>query len=138
MERLRASGIRVEIKKAPASKGGVQKPSVPRVSTRKSAITAGTRKKSHNPHTNLQAVKSRLSGCPVSVSLSQSVTENPQVIPKVISSQTSYASEYLDWCRKTKEASAEPDDAAESVHSNADSATLTASDSDIWGKFGSW
>ena len=123
----------MEIKKAPASKGGVQKPSIPRVSK-----TTGIRKKSHNPHPNLQAVKNRLSGCPVSVSLSQSVTETPQVIPRVTSSQTSYASQYLDWCRRNKEASAEPDDAAESVHSNADSATLTASDSDIWGKFGSW
>ena len=144
LEKLRASGIRVEIKKAPVSKGGVQKPSVPRVPTRKSVITAGTRKKSHNPHPNLQAVKSHLSGCPVSVSLSQSVTENPQVIQKVISSQSSYVSEYLDWCRKTKEGSAEPDNAAadvqaESVDSNADSATMTAdSDTDIWGRFGSW
>ena len=74
----------------------------------------------------------------MSVSLSQSVTATPQVIPRVTSSQASYVSQYLDWCRRTKEASAEPDDAAESVHSNADSATLTASDSDIWGKFGSW
>ena len=158
MEKLRASGIRVEIKKAPVSKGGVHKPSVPRVPTRQSVITVGTRKKSHNPHPNLQAFKSRLSGCPVSVSLSQSVTENPQVIQKVISSQSTYVSEYLDWCRKTKEARVEPDNVAadvqaESVDSNADSATLTADSddgmddpvkaaadvhADSWGGSGTW
>ena len=140
LEKLRARGIGVETKKAPVSKGGVQKPSVTKGPTRKSVITAVTRKKSHIPPPDLQAVKTRLSGCPVSVSLSQSVTENPQVIPKVTSSQTSYESEYLDWCRKTKEASAEPGNAAagvqaESVHSNADSGTMSASDTDIWGKF---
>ena len=123
----------MDIKKAPATKGGVNKPSVPRVSK-----TSGTRKKSLNPHPNLQAVRNRLSGCPVSVSLSQSVTATPQEIPRITNSQPSYASQYLDWCKRKEEESAEPEDNAESIHSNADSATLTASDPDIWGQFGSW
>ena len=130
LERLRASGIRVELKKAPTVKGGVNKPFVPRVSK-----TSGTKKKSPNPHPNLQAVGNRLSGCPVSVSLSQSVTATPQEIPRTPSPQPSYESQYLDWCNRKKEESAEPEDAAESVHSNADSATLTASDPDVCGQF---
>ena len=118
----------MELKKAPTVKGGVNKPFVPRVSN-----TSGTKKKSPNPHPNLQVVGNRLSGCLVSV-----ITATPQKIPRIPSPQPSYESQYLDWCKRKKEESAEPKDAAESVHSNADSATLTASDPDIWGQFSSW
>ena len=81
------------------------------------------------------------------MSLSQSVTETPQVDPKVISSQPSGVSdqsrtrhdqalgilakysahnEYLNWCRGTKEAS------ADSVKAAADVQT------DSWGGSGTW
>ena len=123
---LRARGITVETRRAPVLKGAVQKPSVPRVKTRKSALT---RTKSHNPHPNLQDAKKRLSGCPVSVSLSQSVSEDPQVFEQVIIPQPGqvphqsqpvdqltleilgkYAphSECLTWGRNPEEASADP------------------------------
>ena len=130
LERLRASGLRVELKKTPTVKGGVNKPCISKVST----------KKSLNPHPNLQAVRNRLSGC--SVSVSQAVTATPQEIPQEISqitnSQPSYASQYVDWCKRKEEERAKPEDNAESVHSKADSATLTASDPDVWGQGGSW
>merc|ERR1711867_40030 len=70
LERLRASGVKVDLIKAPAVKGGVNKP--PRVSVLK---PTGIIKKSLNPHPNLQAVRNRLSGC--SVSVSQAVTVTP-------------------------------------------------------------
>ena len=131
LERLRAAGIRVELKKTPTVKGGVNKPCISKVS-----IT----KKSLNPNPTLQAVKNRLSGC--SVSVSQAVTATPQEIPQEISqitnSQPSYASQYVDWCKRKEEERAKPEDNAESVHSKADSATLTASDPDVWGQVGSW
>ena len=76
------------------------------------------------------------------MSVSQSVTATPQEIPeeisKITNSQPSYASQYVDWCKRKEEERAKPEDNAESVHSNADSATLTASDTDVWGQFGSW
>ena len=137
LERLRASGVGVEIKKAPTVKGGVNKPCPRRVSVLKST---GIPKKSLNPHPNLQAVRKRLSGC--SVTVSQSVTATPQEIPQEIpntnNSQSSFASQYEDWCKRKKEESAKTEDNAESVHSNADSATLTASESDVWEQFKTW
>ena len=153
LEQLRASGIRVETKKAPVFKGGVKKPSVPKVRAKQPTITRVTRKKSHNPAPNLQAAKTRLSGCPVSVSLSQSVTETPQEVQKVISSQPSEMSdlgldlalgilaryspdnEYLNWHRRRGRSQYHPPTTkegrvgvvqSESVDLNADSATLTA------------
>merc|ERR1712101_3923 len=135
LERLRASGVRVDLIKAPTVKGGVNKP--PRVSVLK---PTGITKKSLNPHPNLQAVRNRLSGC--SVSVSQTVTATPQEvpaeIPDITDSHSSFASQYEDWCRRKKEERDKTEDNAESVHSNADSATLTASDPENWEQFKTW
>merc|ERR1711996_234945 len=100
----------------------------------------GITKKALNPHPNLQAVRNRLSGC--SVSVSHTVTATPQEVPAEIPDKTdskpSFASKYEDWCRSKKEEKDKTEDNAESLHSKADSATLTASDPDIWGQFSSW
>merc|ERR1712243_233129 len=115
----------------PAVKGGVNKP--PRVSVLK---PTGITKKALNPKPNLKVVRNRLSGC--SVSVSQTVTATPQEVPAEIPDKTdsnpSFASQYEDWCRRKKEERDKTEDNAESLHSKADSATLTASDPDIWGR----
>ena len=174
LERLRASGLKVNLVKAPPVKGGVNKPH--RVSVLK---PTGITKKALNPKPNLKVVRNRLSGCSVtvsqtvsatpqeapavipdtsdsqpnlqevrnrlsgcSVSVSQTVTATPQEVPAEIPDKTdsnpSFASKYEDWCRSKKEERDKTEDNAESLHSKADSATLTASDPDIWGQFSSW
>ena len=104
MEQLSANGMSVshsgavvETKQAPAVKAGVKKPSVPKVKAKQPPKPRGPRNKSSNPVPNLKTVKTLLSGCPVTVSLSGSVTETPQELAKVKSSQSSHShhDEYL-------------------------------------------
>ena len=59
----------------------------------------GRPKKSSNPVQNLSSVKKLLSSCPVTVSVSQSVTETPQELmnDEVSQSGNSHQDEFLDW-----------------------------------------
>ena len=101
---------------------------------------------------NLKAVKNLLSGCPVTVSLSRSVTETPQEVPKVIGSQPSdvfdlgfdlgwlpaqhsHNDEFLSWLTGGEGSQCLPPTTKEgrvgvvqyeSIDLNDDSATLTA------------
>ena len=98
-----------------------------------------TRKKSSNPVPNLRAVKTLLSGCPVTVSLSQSVTETPQESPKVLSSQHSHHDKFLSWLGDGRKSQYHPPITKEgrvgvvqhaSVDLNDNSATLNADSED--------
>ena len=147
MEQLSANGMSVfhsgavvETKQAPAVKAGVKKPSVPKVKAKQPPKPRVTKKKSSNPVPNLKAVKTLLSGCPVTVSLSGSVTETPQESLKVQSqSSHSHHDEYLGWLASGRKSQYHPPAVKhgrvgvvrfDSVDLNDDSVTLTAESDD--------
>ena len=137
MEQLSANGVSVsqsgavvESKKPPAVTAGAKKPSVTKVRAKQPSKPKVTKKKSSNPAPNLRAVKTLLSGCPVTVSLSQPVTETPQEASQVPSSQRSHHDEFLGWLDNWR--GYLPSSVAKqgSVEVMDDSATLTAASED--------
>ena len=106
MEQLGANGITVtlsgtvvEPNKGAVPKTGAKKPSIPKVKAKQPPKPRGRPKKSSDPVQNLSSVKKLLSGCLVTVSVSQSVTETPQELMKDEVSQpgNSHQDEFLDW-----------------------------------------
>ena len=103
-----------------------------------------TKKKSSDPAPNLKAVQNLLSGCLVTVSLSQPVTETPQETPKVTSTQSSdvfdlgwdsqhsHHDEFMSWLNKFKQLE------KGSVKVVDTSATLTANSDDLQWKSDTW